>query len=733
VNVLQGAAREGDTLLSMNEVGDRVRKLNLAPQLMLTMDWLNAHVDQFAGIVEFEALNPDPTKDETIHALQLSDLREREGYLRRILERRAEKHVPSLGVDWSALLLEAINAKKRVFDPSNPRHARALEEQTSALEAITTRRLGVLVGRAGTGKTSVLGALMRAKALREGGILLLAPTGKARVRLSKATDAEAMTVAQFLFRLGRYDGAHQRPLFEGDTHRKQTTVIIDECSMLTMDDLTAVLKALDLGHVQRLILVGDPNQLPPIGAGRPFSDLAAFLEKRATVKSEELRAVSGSLAKLTVEVRTTQQGPSDTLRLASWYTREAPSVDADKILSDLELGGTFNDMEIMLWKTHDEMKTALLSQFSKHLNIANESDRNGFDAALGIENGDFSISNTEAVERFQVLSPVRMHPHGVHDLNRWIQRTFRKDELEKVRRFSLPGFSDEDITRLDKVIQNSNQLRKGKDPSSKEKGEKYPVANGEIGLVARAGSSKGRDYIGVAFSGRDDLLFYYDTYDFKGGRGPLELAYALTVHKAQGSEFSVVFVVLPRLTKFISRELLYTALTRSRDRLVLLVEGDDPSALYDLTKPERSETGRRNTNLFQIVLRKASDEVPYAENLIHRTLKGHMVRSKSELAIANILHEMQIPYEYERPFEGEAAAGRMRPDFSFITAAGDIVVWEHLGMLDVTAYKEGWEWKKTWYRANGLIENETLFWTNEVGGLDSEVLRTLASRIREIL
>lgn len=77
---------------------------------------------------------------------------------------------------------------------------------------------------------------------------------------------------------------------------------------------------------------------------------------------------------------------------------------------------------------------------------------------------------------------------------------------------------------------------------------------------------------GIAHSG-------YHARNFPEGQGPLELAYALTIHKAQGSEFRTVFVVLPKNCRLISRELLYTALTRSRDRLVLLIEGDSASVL----------------------------------------------------------------------------------------------------------------------------------------------------------
>src|SRR5690606_20153667 len=111
----------------------------------------------------------------------------------------------------------------------------------------------------------------------------------------------------------------QRPRFHGkEKYRKERTVVIDECSMLTMDDLAAVLDALDLAHVQRLILVGDPNQLPPIGVGRPFADLTSYLET-TDARSDTSLALGEALARLTVEVRAVAGADqaSDTLRLAS--------------------------------------------------------------------------------------------------------------------------------------------------------------------------------------------------------------------------------------------------------------------------------------------------------------------------------------------------------------------------------------------------------------------------------
>lgn len=182
-----------------------------------------------------------------------------------------------------------------------------------------------------------------------------------------------------------------------------------------------------------------------------------------------------------------------------------------------------------------------------------------------------------------------------------------------------------------------------------------------------------------------------------------------------------------------TRELLYTALTRARDRLVLLIEGRDASFLYDLTRPERSETARRNTNLFAAGIRREADEAPYAEYLVHRTTRGELVRSKSELVIANHLHKLGLRYEYERPLDGTVVPGRLRPDFSFIDDAGDIIVWEHLGMLDRDDYRKGWEWKREWYRANGFVEGETLLTTSEGPGLDMVPISEVAGKVARAL
>ncbi|KPV54083.1 hypothetical protein SE17_05920 [Kouleothrix aurantiaca] len=409
-------------------------------------------------------------------------------------------------------------------------------------------------------------------------------------------------------------------------------------------------------------------------------------------------------------------------------------MDADSVLSDLELGSTFNDLDICFWKTPDELRQRLLEQFQKHLGLRDERDVAAFNRALGLnDKGWVPFDNPNGVENFQILSPTRMQPYGVYDINRWIQGQFRGQELKSARQPWGKSLGDEEIVIRDKVMQVWNQRRWCYNQQTRAKDKDISIANGEIGVVALVNKDNG--WFNIAFARRPNLTFSYGKRDFSDGSGPLELAYALTVHKAQGSEFSTVFVVLPQHTALLSRELVYTALTRSRTRLVLLMEGENASFLYDLTKGDASETIRRNTNLFHGSVREKLDQPPYANKLIHRAEKGHMVRSKSELVIANMLHALNIEYHYERPLPGAITSGRKWPDFSFIDPAGELIIWEHLGMLDLTTYRRGWEAKRTWYAQNGYQLGENLFTSeeDERGALDSQQIKALAQRIQAML
>jgi ATP-dependent exoDNAse (exonuclease V) alpha subunit len=160
-------------------------------------------------------------------------------------------------------------------------------------------------------------------------------------------------------------------------------------------------------------------------------------------------------------------------------------------------------------------------------------------------------------------------------------------------------FGEQEIVWTDKVMQSIN-CRKNSYP--KDKGLDY-VANGEIGLVVQTVKGNGRqDSIKVQFSTQPTSAYYYPRSDVDG---QLELAYALTVHKSQGSDFDTVFLILPKSATTLSRELLYTGLTRFRKKMVLLLERDT-TVLEKLRNPQCSDTLLRNTNMFVLAVRPES-------------------------------------------------------------------------------------------------------------------------------
>ena len=180
MTVLREASENGDALLSVPETLQRASKLDLAHPCMIGSDWPSANHAALTGIVELIDVPGAGTTPTA--ALQLAELKGREDRLRSVLGKRAGKLTAAIKAEWEKLLVTAISEAGGKFNKENERHRQAIEEQAVALQRLISRRLSVLVGRAGTGKTSVMGALMLCDALAKDGILLLAPTGKARVR-----------------------------------------------------------------------------------------------------------------------------------------------------------------------------------------------------------------------------------------------------------------------------------------------------------------------------------------------------------------------------------------------------------------------------------------------------------------------------------------------------------------------------------------------------------------------
>ena len=699
---LEGAAQSGHSLLPKDELVERIGAFPIQPACPVTGDMLAARAADMAPQIV-------ATQASTGLALQLERYRTIGDLVRKQVLGRMGGQRHKINCDWVGLL----NSK---FGPSNdPEERRARQEKSAALTELAEARISVLAGPAGAGKTTVLGILCGRPEIADDGVLLLAPTGKARVRmheLAEESGASALTIAQFLHQHGRYDGRSGRYHMSG--RPKATgygTVVVDEASMLTEDMLGALLDALQ--GVKRLVLVGDPAQLPPIGAGRPFVDIIAKL--RPVQYETMFPRVAPSYAELTVERRQVGTDRPD-LRLARWFSNTAPSAGEDDIFS--AGANEHATIRFVEWDKPEDFQGKLLDVIVQELKLAGPEDVRGFNAKMGAAvSGDYDYFNAtrngntgsvEAVDKWQILSPLRGMPFGVVHINRSIHEQFREAflKLATARWRSIPKpMGAERIVYGDKVINLSNHRRDGRRVYPQEGALGY-LANGEIGIAVGQWKTRGSPKIlKIEFSSQKGFTYDFYGSDFREEGDPaMELAYALTVHKAQGSQFGLVILVLPEGHPIVSRELVYTALTRHEHRVVVMHQGPR-TLLKDLASPFRSETARRLTNLLNecrmVEFPQPKRSVFLQEGLVHRTSTGISVRSKSELIIYEALVNAGFKPEYEKALKfGESTR---YPDFTIEDEiSGKTVYWEHLGMLDRPDYRQSWERKLKWYAANGI-------------------------------
>jgi GTPase SAR1 family protein len=733
VKVLEDAAAAGSTLLPQAQVVLGIRGLTLEPACQVDADLMDVARESFGdAVVTLEMANGAP-------ALQLGRLAEMGATIRTAVEKRISGKRLVVEADWRKLLdthLAAQSAGDRdEFEES------ARQEKTAALKELAEARLSVLIGPAGTGKTTLLSVLCSHSEVEAGGILLLAPTGKARVRMEQAAKGlklKGYTIAQFLSP-HRYDGATGRYcLSEQPTEAGAHTVIIDEASMLTEEMLGALIQALK--GVRRLILIGDPRQLPPIGAGRPFVDIVKRLAPEGV--TEKPPRVAPGYAELTIRRRQAGEDRED-LQLAEWFSGSPIAAGEDDVFDKVVRTGKSRHMRFVQWDTPDEVRARVIDVLMEELKrpdgtaaLKGPDDIAGFDATLGGEAwNDMRFFNprrgdkpgaAEAAEGWQILSPVRSAAHGVSDLNRLIHKQFRQVMIDASRKegwqrkFPKPMGSEE-IVYGDKVINLANTnpaLPWNRHRKVYPKKDDAYIANGEIGMAVGFFRRKGlpdlRWKLEVEFSSQPGFKYDFTGKDFgEEGNAVLELAYALTVHKAQGSEFGTVILVLPNPCRLLSRELLYTALTRQKDRVVILHQGSR-TELRRFSTDDRSETARRLTNLFIAPSPIEIDGRLFEEHLIHRTARGEMVRSKSEVIIANMLASKGVDYAYERPLTIDGAT--KYPDFTIEDMeSGVTLYWEHCGMLHVPTYRWRWDEKLAWYRGHRILPQEE-------GGGESGVL-----------
>ena len=686
-------------------------------------------VDKYFDIYKKElegALHLEKDKKDVLY-LYLKNTYDDERIIESVFKSLAER--PEIQLKM-AVTKEGFKRKLKISDSpliqkAPERYEEILDKQAETCCQIFNKPICILSGAAGTGKTTVIKAILdKVREVHGYGVscLLLAPTGKASERIKVQTGrSDASTIHSFLAKNGWVNENLTLKRKGGKTDKDFNTIIIDECSMIDLNLFATLVKAINWNSVQRLILVGDPNQLPPIGRGKVFADVIKWLKKE----------YPNNVGKLTENIRQLVNTVGDKghgiLDLADLFIQEKQQneneVEAKKYKESKEIlfekileygnGKIDKDLDIYFWKDQAELemllKDTIAFQCSEITQMDIDSPRNKlWHASMNEKN------NKKNPERIQIISPYRGEFYGTESINSLMQKEFNSKWSDK---------KTDGISYLDKVIQIKNRTQS--DPAyafneKTKKNEKREIFNGEIGVAIAHELDKNKyetlskiERIQVAFSGESRQGYKYNYgkdlgEDCEHHKIPnqkvidnLELAYAISVHKSQGSEFDYVFIVIPKKdSRLLSMELLYTAITRAQKKAIILLQ-DDISTLTNMSHVEKSAVRKINSSIFEF--NPLPDELLYLKGWYESgkkisTISEYLVRSKSEAIIANMLFEREIPFEYEKPLY--APDGTMYlPDFTVIFR-GEEYYWEHLGLIENSDYSAHWKKKEEWYNNN---------------------------------
>ncbi len=400
------------------------------------------------------------------------------------------------------------------------------ELQKAAIAGALENGVMILTGGPGTGKTTVVRALLRIFKSMGLRVALCAPTGRAAKRLSQAASEEAKTVHRLLEM--SYNGARKAEFLRNDRNRlDEDVVIVDESSMLDAPLAAALLAAIKPGA--RLILVGDANQLPSVGAGNVLRDMIASGRFATVALNKIFRQAQDSL--IVTNAHAINRG-------------EMPRLDIKN-----------NDFFYLARVSDGEIAATVAELCEKRLPRA---------------------YGTAIVGGIQVICPSRKGEAGTENLNRLLQA-----------RLNPPAPYKHEYTARESCLREGDrvmQIRNNYDLLW-ERGEETGcgVFNGDIGIIEEI-DHKSKS-LTVAFDDR------HVTYDFTGLE-ELELAYAVTVHKSQGSEYPVVILPLCNTAPMLlTRNLFYTAVTRAQKMVVLVGKREIAEKMVENNRQAMRYTG----------------------------------------------------------------------------------------------------------------------------------------------
>ena len=414
------------------------------------------------------------------------------------------------------------------------------EKQFEAVKQINENNVCIITGGPGTGKTTIIKCVLEIYKSHKKKVVLCAPTGRAAKRMSETTGEEAKTIHRLL-EIGKFE---EDKLGSVDTDVSPIdcdVLVVDEMSMVDVFLMNYLVKALFLGT--KVIFVGDPNQLPSVGPGSILKDLIDSGEFETVHLDKIFRQAAKS--KIIVNAHNVNNG-------VNFIGKKDYSEDAE------------NDFFYINESNQDKMLSQVLSLSKERLK----------------NYGDY-----EFFKNIQVLTPTKKGKMGTKELNKSLQETLNPkndDILEKT-------YGDMIFREGDRVMQIKNNYDIYWEKGSRNDLRTYEsgtgVFNGEIGRIVKISNEERQ--IQVLFDDGKVTWYAFSELD------QLEHAYSITIHKAQGSEFDVVILVVPQSSNMLlTRNLLYTGITRAKKLLIVI--GNKNLIEYMVNN---CDTKKRNTGL----------------------------------------------------------------------------------------------------------------------------------------
>ena len=401
-------------------------------------------------------------------------------------------------------------------------------QQEQAIREAAVSGLLLITGGPGTGKTTILNGVLELLGQMQLKCLLAAPTGRAAKRLTEVTGEEASTIHRLL---EATIDPHTGKMFfarDEDSPLKCDAVIVDEMSMVDVQLLHSLLKAVPAG--KRLILVGDPDQLPPVGPGFPFSDMLRSGELPTVRLTEIFRQAQESL--IVMNAHRVNNGQMPELRNVKsdfFFMRRQNEEGVASLIRDL-----------------------CTTRLPKNMGIP--------------------------ADQIQVLSPTRKGGVGTMSLNILLQAALNPAAPDKKER-QFGEFTFREGDRVMQIRNNYDILWKRTDGSEVGAG----IFNGDVGVIRAIDPST--ETMTILFDDREA------DYDFTQ-LNELEPAYAMTVHKSQGSEYRAVILTAWNGSPYLlSRSILYTAITRARELLIIVGKEETVGVMVENVRKNRRYSG----------------------------------------------------------------------------------------------------------------------------------------------